>query len=45
MDLAHGATILHGDDVVVFAITCAIAALVLGGMWFAGRRRSRKLGR
>ncbi|HEX2057214.1 MAG TPA: LPXTG cell wall anchor domain-containing protein [Actinomycetota bacterium] len=42
MNLAHGATILHGDDIVTFAIASGIAILVLAGLWFTARRRSRK---
>lgn len=41
MNAAHGVTILHGDAVAVFAIACAVAAVVLGGLWFAIRRRRR----
>ncbi len=42
MNLAHGATILHGDDIVTFAIACGVAALVLATLWFTARRRNRK---
>ncbi|MDQ3953802.1 MAG: hypothetical protein M3279_12705 [Actinomycetota bacterium] len=45
MNLAHGATILHGDAVVTFAIGCGVAVLALTGLWFAARRRSRRYGR
>jgi uncharacterized membrane protein len=42
LNLAHGATVLHGDDVVTFAIACAVALLVLGGVWFSARRTKRR---
>ncbi|MDQ4126035.1 MAG: hypothetical protein M3134_10630 [Actinomycetota bacterium] len=42
MNLAHGATILHGDDIVTFAVGCGIALLVLGSLRFAARRRNRR---
>lgn len=42
MNLAHGATILHGDDIATFAIGCGVALLVLATLWFTGRRRDRK---
>lgn len=45
MNLAHGTTILHGNDIVTFAIGCAVAALVLATLWFTARRRNRKLER
>jgi hypothetical protein len=41
VNLAHGATILHGDDIVTFAIGCGIAILVVATLWFTGRRRNR----
>jgi hypothetical protein len=42
VNLAHGTTILHGDDIVTFAIGCGVAALVLATLWFTARRRNRK---
>lgn len=42
MNLAHGATVLHGEDIVIFAIGCAIALLVLASLWFTARRRGRR---
>lgn len=42
MNLAHGATILHGDDIVTFAIGCGVAALVFATLWLTARRRNRK---
>lgn len=42
MNLAHGATILHGDDVVVFAIACAVALVTLAGVWLSSRRTKRR---
>lgn len=42
MHLAHGATILHGDDVVTFAIACAVALVTLGGIWLSSRRKGRR---
>ena len=42
LNLAHGATILHGDDVVTFAIACAAALLTIGAVWFSSRRSKRR---
>jgi hypothetical protein len=42
LNLAHGATILHGDDVVTFAIACAVALVTLAGVWFSSRRKKRR---
>lgn len=42
MNLAHGVTVLHGDDVVTFVMGVAVAALVLGGLWLMNRRRDRR---
>lgn len=42
MNLAHGATILHGDDIVIFGAACGIALLVLASLWLSTRRRTRK---
>lgn len=42
MNLAHGATILHGDDIVTFAIACAVALVTIGGVWLASRRSKRR---
>jgi hypothetical protein len=42
LDLAHGVTVLHGDDVVTFAVACAVALATLGGIWFSTRRKKRR---
>ena len=42
MNLAHGATILHGDDILTFAIACAVALVAIGGMWLSSRRSKRR---
>ena len=42
MNLAHGATILHGGDAVTFVVACAIALLTLGGVWFSARRGKKR---
>ena len=42
MNLAHGATVLHGDDLVTFAVACAVALVTLGGIWFSTRRSKKR---
>lgn len=39
---AHGLTILHGSDVVVYGVMCAIAAVVMGGIALISRLKDRR---
>ena len=41
MNLAHGATILHGDDIATFAVACVVALAVVAGVWLSSRRKRR----